>query len=186
MASTSDTAAFSFDQTDLTLIRFLQAHPRASYTTIAQMTGISDTTVRRRVQALFDAGLISSVVLPSLRMLGYTHSAVVMIRTEPGRSREVGEQLSTLNEVTYLSLTIARHSLACIVRTKSLRSLSELIQDKISGLPGVLEVEASVVSEVLRGWGEWRVPLEDESTGSLEISNSQDSVSPDTAAAPQE
>jgi DNA-binding Lrp family transcriptional regulator len=154
----SDAPDFA-DDTDLALIRCLQEHPRASYSTIARMTNIPDTTVRRRVQALYESGRIRTVVLPGLNALGYTSSALLLIRTEPGRSRSVGETLRDYESVTYLSLTLSRHSLACIVRAKSLESLSALIENEIAAIPGIVEIESSVVTEVLRGWGGWRVPI---------------------------
>lgn len=153
------------DSTDLLLIRCLQEHPRASYSTIARMTGIPDTTVRRRVQALYESGRIRTVVLPGLKALGYTSSALVMVRTQPGWSRSVGEALQNSDNVTYLSLLLSRYSIACIVRATSLESLSAFIEEEIAGLPGVVEVESSVVTEVLTGWGQWRVPIDSPDLG---------------------
>ena len=45
----------SVDATDFRLIRCLQENPRASYATIARITGLSETTVRRRVDALIQS-----------------------------------------------------------------------------------------------------------------------------------
>jgi Lrp/AsnC family transcriptional regulator, regulator for asnA, asnC and gidA len=150
------------DRTDLLLVRNLQENPRTSYSSLARELNMSDSTVRRRVQALFESGRVRMVALPRLRELGYTFSAIVQIVTEPGMARQVAQHLRDFSQATYVSISIARHSVCCILRARSLIELSEMINSRVASIPGVREWDAAVVSEVLKGWGDWRVPIDED------------------------
>ena len=160
------------DATDLRLIRCIQEHPHASLATIARLTGLSHSTVRRRTQGLYDGGWITKVVLPNLEKLGYTSAALVLLQTGAGQARAVAEQLQGLEHTTYVALTLGRYAVMGIVRARSLAELRRVVEGTIGGLPGVRAVEAIVITEVLQGWtGQWRVPLpaEDAAAGAPSV-----------------
>lgn len=152
-------SVYPLNDVDLLLIRYLQDDPRASFSSIARQTDIPETTVRRRIQALFDAGAVQIVALPRPIAVGYATSALVMVVPQPGRARAVAERLRDIPEVTYLSLTLGRYSIVCLVRATSSTELARVIHEVVGATPGIQQVESLVVSDVLKYWQDWRIPL---------------------------
>jgi len=148
------------DELDTRIINLLQEHPRASYTTIARMMGASDTTIRRRMNALFEQGRLQVMALPDPVKVGFPASAIVSIRTEQGKTREVARTLATHWQSTYLSEVLGRWSISGILRERSTEDLAIFLHETVEQIPGVVEVEAQVVAKVFKGWGQWRIPEE--------------------------
>ena len=80
----------NLSDTDLIILRMLQANARERLETIAFETGMSVATVQRRVRALKDAGVIlrdASVVSP--QATGYGMSFVILVELERERIDQI-------------------------------------------------------------------------------------------------
>lgn len=150
----------SVDGVDLRLIRCLQENPRASYAEIARLTGVSDTTVRRRVESLIEAGVVTPAMLPDLYLLGYRTSAMVCLKTDLARMIAIAEEIRTFPEVTMVALTMGRYDILFFVAQPTLDDLTQFMVERIAPIPGILETETLVTPRVLKVLGDWRVPLE--------------------------
>jgi len=155
-----DNVTNSGEELDARIINTLQEKPRASYSTIARLLGASDTTVRRRMNALFENGRLQMVVLPNPSLVGFPHSAFVLVKTSPGRTEAVARAITAMWQSTYVSEVIGAESLSCIVRERTMIDLATLINDTIGSIDGVVSTESHVVSRVFKGWGQWRLPEE--------------------------
>ena len=149
----------SADLTDLRLIRCLQEDPRASYAEIARRAGTSETTARRRVEALIGSGVLTPAMLPDLYRLGFRTSAMVGLKVELQRLLAVAEAIRALPEVTMVALTTGRYDILFFVAQPTLDDLTRFMVERIAPIPGVRESETLVTPRILKVLGDWRVPL---------------------------
>ena len=152
--------ANSIDRVDLRLIRYLQDHPRASYSMVARETGVSETTVRRRVEQLTESRVITHAVIPNIYRLGYRTRATIALKVELGRMVEIAETIRAMPEVAFVSLTTGRWDLTFFVVLPSLDALMHFMIERISPIPGIRESETLVTPRVLKVFADWRVPVD--------------------------
>ncbi len=149
------------DRLDHLLIHCLQDNPRASYATIARLTNASETTVKRRVEALIESGVITTAVYPNPRKLGYHVQAQVGISTEPSRTEEIAEILQTFPEVAFIALALGRFDLQIYVVVPTMDHLTRFIVERLSNVPGVLGTETTMTPRIYKTFANWRVPIDD-------------------------
>ena len=89
--------------TDRTLIRLLQQNARMSFAELSRVTGIPESTVRRRVERLQDRGIIRFAMIADADQLGYEISAMIGLRVDIARLPEIGEFLAEMSEVVFAS-----------------------------------------------------------------------------------
>lgn len=148
------------DAIDLRLVRHLLESPRASYADLARSIGVSETTARRRVEALIEAKIISPAMIPDVRRLGFTTMAIVGIKVELGLIEQAAEAISSLPQVTSIHMTLGRYDLMATLADRSLENLSNTIIDQIAQLPGIRDVETFVSTRALKILHNWRLPPE--------------------------
>jgi Lrp/AsnC family transcriptional regulator for asnA, asnC and gidA len=132
------------DALDRQIIRLLQVDGRASTAQIAREVRVSEGTVRRRVRSLIRDDVVKVMAVPNLEKLGYATTVLIGVQTVPGRSDEVGEAISRLQEVHYVSRTTGSYDLFVWAGFASTEGLSDFLRSKIGGIDGVQRVETFV------------------------------------------
>jgi Lrp/AsnC family transcriptional regulator, regulator for asnA, asnC and gidA len=150
--------AVSLDQVDLQLIRYLQDNPRAPYSTIARLIGVSETTVKRRVDDLIANRVIQPAMIPNIYRLGYRTRARIGLKVEFDHMMDIAEELRKLPETTGVEITVGRFHITCFVVLQSLDALTRFLIERIAPMDGVKDVEIMVVPRVLKVFADWRVP----------------------------
>lgn len=146
MQSTSN----SVDDLDLALIRRLQQDPRASYTAMARLIGVSEATVRRRVRALFASGVIWSAVVTDFDTLGLAIRSMVGLKTDLDTMAAVADKLREYPEVSYVALMLGRYNVVFYTAHASLEDLTSFLAERVADLPGIRETEVMVAARTLK------------------------------------
>ncbi len=126
------------DEKDWAIIEILKTDSRISNSEIARRINVSEGTVRKRIEKLREEGIIKkfTVVLKSEGVEG-----MILIRTEPKRSREIYDILSKkFDEIFEFS---GRFDLVIRVNCKSLEELNALV-DEIRNINGVKSTDTLV------------------------------------------
>lgn len=170
----------SIDSIDHQLIRCLQEDPRARYATIARRVNISESTVRRRIDALIESGAIVTSVLVDLHLLGFRSSAIVGMKADLDKSRAIADRLTSMPEVTYVAVTTGRYDVVFHVAARALEELQDFLAIRIAPICGVRDVEVMVMPRMLKGMRDWRLPLDEASYPATEGDNGQPSDDDET------
>ncbi|HEX5163799.1 MAG TPA: Lrp/AsnC family transcriptional regulator [Thermomicrobiales bacterium] len=151
----------ALDATDLQLIRLLQDQPRASHAELSRLTGISISTVRRRVTRLLDSGAISFSVYPNVWEMGYKAVSLIGINADYSRIEEIANQIREIEEVTLVLITLGRYDLFAGVALHDVEEVYPFLKERIATIEGVKDFETFVSGAVIKEFREWRVPQED-------------------------
>ena len=149
------------DQVDLTLVRCLLDNPRASYAEVSRVTGVSETTVKRRVEALIDTGVITPAMIPDVRRLGFQTLAIVGIKVDLNFIQSTAEIIRDLPQVTSIHMTLGRYDLVTTVAERTLDDLRLFLSNEIAPLPGIRDIESFVSARALKILRNWRLSSED-------------------------
>ena len=145
------------DDTDRHIIALLQADGRASNVQMARRLGLSEGTVRKRVDRLLASGVVKVVALPDLEQLGLETKVLIALRVEPDKVDEVGRGLHEMEEVRWVGYTTGECDLICEAVFPSDDYLLQFLTHRLAALPGIRSTTTSHVLRVLKDAQEWRI-----------------------------
>ena len=148
------------DDLDLQIIRLLQEDGRSSNVAIARRTGVSEPTIRKRIERLIQDGIIRITAVLNPRQAGYTAGVVIGIRTYPGRAREVAEQLLPLNEVVYVGYVTGRFDLIVEILLRDEESMLAFLSQRLGDFPGIAAIETFHILRADKINFDWKLPDE--------------------------
>ena len=138
------------DDLDQKIIQLLQADGRASHVRIAKDVGVSEGTVRRRLQNLIKDEIIRVVAVPDLGKMVYTTVALVGVQADPDKIDSVAERLAQLPEAHYVSLTTGTYDIFILAAVSSLQELRWFLSQKVGIITGVQRTETSIQVAIVK------------------------------------
>lgn len=133
---------FDLGEKDLEIISLLQQDGRMLFTDIAEKVGLTEKTVRIRVQALLKCNAIRIVALTSPAALGYRAIALLGLTCAPGHlPSDVAKTLASLEGIDYVVLTSGRYPIIVEIVTTDRNSVLNILQNEIISQPGVASYE---------------------------------------------
>ncbi|GAA3651027.1 Lrp/AsnC family transcriptional regulator [Nocardioides ginsengisoli] len=146
----------SVDETDLALIRLLQADGRATYVSLAESVGMSASATRKRVNALIDAEVVR--IGPMLSRARHEAGVIAGIGLNVrGSGESVVERLAAEPRLEFLARTIGRHDILATIAARSLPDLHAFLEG-LTDSPEISEVESWLHLRVLKERYEWPLP----------------------------
>ncbi len=140
------------DEIDERIIEMLMEDGRRPYTEIAKRLNLSESTVRKRVQALVEEGVIRRFTIevePS--KLGLRTVAIIGVDVDPPRLLEVAQRLSQLREARWVATSTGDHMIVMEVWISDGRALTRLVSERIGRIEGVKRVCPAIILEKLKG-----------------------------------
>ncbi len=160
------------DQPDRQLIRALQLDPRAPFSRIAEILGVSEQTVARRYRKLRGDGYLRVMGLVSPRGVGVTEW-LVRIGCRPGGARRLADALARREDVSWVTLSSGGSEIVCAVRPLSQRQSDELLLQRLPATSQVLSVATHAVLHRFAGreadWAGYVDELTDEQVAQLVV-----------------
>ncbi|MFJ4027505.1 Lrp/AsnC family transcriptional regulator [Paenarthrobacter sp. NPDC089989] len=136
------------DELDRMIVQRLQVDGRASYRSIADEIGTSETTVRNRMRRLLDEDLIQVVTV--VRPMTAPTTIITMYRLKvTGDPQHVAEKVSAMPECTFLALTSGGSDIIVELVAHDRAGMYQLWRD-IHSLEGVVEVEGDTYLKVFK------------------------------------
>jgi len=152
------------DATDRQIVKLLQADGRRTNVDIARVLGLSESTVRKRLDRMLAAKEvhIASFVDPAL--VGYPVRAVIFLTVELNQVEETAAVLREMPEVATLFWLTGEYDLAMWTSFRDDQHLHSFLANRVSRLPGVVRSQTSHILRVEKHAYEWVVPEPSRST----------------------
>jgi DNA-binding Lrp family transcriptional regulator len=128
---------------DRPLLEALARDGRAPYPVLAAATGVSESTVARRVEALRAADVLYLDVDVDAERLGYRMDARLWISVPPAQLAETGAAIAGHSEVVFCGATTGRTNLLVSVVCRDSADLYRYLTERIGALPQIREVETA-------------------------------------------
>lgn len=152
-----DTRPRAVDALDRRIIGFLQRDGRMTNTEMARRLRVTETTVRKRVAALLEDGLMTVVAVPDPAVAGFALSAIIGIRVHLKALRQVSAQLRGWPEIRYVGLATGRYDIIIEAFFADQEHVLEFVTGKLGVLEGVVAVESSLILKVEKFSYEWEI-----------------------------
>jgi Lrp/AsnC family transcriptional regulator for asnA, asnC and gidA len=148
------------DQIDCQIISLLQADGRLPNTEIAKRVGISEATVRLRLNRLISENFIQIVAVSNPLKLGFKAVGILKIRVDVKKIKKVVTELEKLNPIWYIVHTTGNSEIYTEFIAKSIEDLHHLINENIYTIDGVLHTESSIIMNYVKRRYDWGTAID--------------------------
>ncbi|HZG27151.1 transcriptional regulator, AsnC family [Ensifer adhaerens] len=142
------------DETDLRILRALQADGNLTVTEIAERAGLSQSPCSRRIAALEAGGVIKGKrAILDPKSLGFNTIVIVRIKLqghEPEGLEKFKRAVRAIPEIQIALLVLGDFDFLLRVVVRDIEHYQHLLQSKLVNLPGVREMQSSVILEVVK------------------------------------
>ena len=132
------------NDTDSKIISFLQRDGKTTNAAIARQIGVSEETVRRRLQRLVQEGFMRIEALVDPAKMGFRLEALIGVEASPDMVSEVADELAKLEEVDLVTITTGSFDIFFSVTLRSASEMLEFLNTKVRSIPGVRRTEVFV------------------------------------------
>jgi len=153
-AMTTPSSKPHLDATTKALIEQLQQDGRRSFAEIGRAVGLSESTVRRRVEQLAEAGIMQIVAVTDPLQVGFPRQAMIGVTTD-GDTRLVTAALAAIDEVGYVVSTAGGFDVLIEVVCEDDEHLLDLLNSRIRAIPGVRSTETFVYLKLHKQKYDW-------------------------------
>ncbi len=129
------------DEPELAMLAVLARDGRAGYPELARAAGLSESTVRRRLDQLRDSGAVYLDVEVDPLLLGFEAQAVLLATVAPGELAAVGAAFGSHPEVPFAAAITGSANLLAVVICRDTDALYEYLTERIGALKAVRHVE---------------------------------------------
>ena len=142
------------DEIDLRILRVMQSDGTLSVTEVADRVGLSQSPCSRRVSRLTDDGIIlGKTVILDRKKLGF--NAIILVRiklTSHGRKsfEQFQQAVLRIPEVQVVQLMLGDYDFNVRVVVRDMDHFHGLLRNQIVLLPGVQEIQSSVLLDELK------------------------------------
>lgn len=143
------------DQVDCEMIRLLQKDGRIPNTEIAKALGISESTVRVRLNRLIDNEYIQIVAVSNPLKLGFEVVGILRINVDVKKVEKVKRELSKLKPIWFIVQTTGGSEIHTEFVTESIEELNDLLYEKIYKIDGVVHTETSLILKYIKRRYDW-------------------------------
>jgi Lrp/AsnC family transcriptional regulator, regulator for asnA, asnC and gidA len=150
--------ADTLDVVDQRIVALLQFDGRMSNVEIGRRVGVTEATVRRRIERLERDGVVSIAAFLNPMQFGYTGVAIIGLRIDLGRSQAIVDALSVDDEIRYIALAVGRYDIVLEVALKDAAQLRDFLTERIGAISGIREVETSLTPAILKFADRWWRP----------------------------
>jgi Lrp/AsnC family transcriptional regulator of lysine biosynthesis len=131
------------DEVDEKIIEILKENARTTYVDLGKALGLSEGTVRNRIQALTDSGVIKRFTVEL--SLGVGVRALIMISVDPQRpTQEISDKVLKLPGVERIYEVTGEYDVVTVVSSSTIENLNRTIEE-IRVIDGVVKTNTVIV-----------------------------------------
>lgn len=149
----------TLDQIDCQMIELLQKDGRIANTDIAKEIGLSEGTVRTRLNRLIQEEFIQIVAVSNPIKLGFKIVGNIRIHVDIKKMEKIINELKRLKPLWFIVQTTGGTGIDTEFVVKSLDELNELIFEKINKIDGIRRTETSLFLNYIKRQYNWGTAL---------------------------
>ena len=149
----------ALDAVDCQMIELLQKDGRISNTEIAKRIGISEATVRTRLNRLIEEEFIQIVAVSNTIKLGFDIVGNIRIHVDIKKMDKIIKELKKLKPLWFIVQTTGGTGIDTEFVIKSLDELNELIFERINKIDGIIKTETSLFLKYIKRQYDWGTAL---------------------------
>lgn len=149
---------YHLDAVDRQIISLLQQDGRTSNVEVASQVGVSEATVRKRLDRLLDEGVVRITAVPNATKVGFSTVTFVTLDVDLAHLDRIADRLGRLPEVRAIYYTTGENDLVVEAWFDSSEQLLYFLTQQIAAIPGIKQAATSHVLRTLKDSSTWILP----------------------------
>lgn len=141
---------FTFDDTDLAIIKKLKKNGRATNREIAEALGLTANTVSARIRQMEDADQLRVVAVSDFAAHGHDVLIQLAIEIDNRPVTEVAEQIAQFSEVFAAHVVNGNYDIDLLVAVPDFDSLKRFMFEKLSKVRGIRSMTPSIAVDIIK------------------------------------
>ena len=147
------------DKTDCRIIELLQKDGRMPNTLIAKNLGISEATIRSRLNRLIKEEYIQIVAVSNPLKLGFDIVGILKITVDVKKIDNVSNELSKIDQIWYVVHATGSSDIYAEFNAKTIDELNDFIANKVHKIDGLLKTETSLILKYVKRRYDWKTAV---------------------------
>ena len=140
------------DELDILLFEELKADARHPVRALARKLGLKRSTIRYRLDRLISEGTLRILCKSNTRLLGYSFSNVIGLRTRADRNRTVADQLASLPAVKHICLMAGRYNIMAWAVYRDESEIVNFISEELADISDISSMEIMPIFQRLKAF----------------------------------
>jgi len=141
---------YRLDKVDQGIVDALKEDGRMSFAEIARRLNVSAGMVRQRYFDLVEKGVLQVVAVTNPTLLGYNTMALVGVRVDGNRLRDIAHKMAAFEEVVYLVLCTGTFDILVEVACHDNAHLLQFLTEHLRAIEGVVHTETIIYLEIVK------------------------------------
>jgi len=146
------------DEIDWKIVSLLQADGRRTNVEIARQVGVTEGTIRNRIDRLLREGVIKIHAAVKPEKLGFETRVIIGVRARWDRVSDVAGRLCSVPEIRSVTSTLGPYNLIVEALFPSSNELGTFFTSVIAGISGLDQVDTFHVLDSIMDECDWRLP----------------------------
>jgi Lrp/AsnC family transcriptional regulator for asnA, asnC and gidA len=129
------------DYIDKKIVLRLKENGRETYVDLARELGISERTVRNRLNTLFKKNILKVSALPRLQSLGLRFVGIVAMQVQLGVLQETAQKIAENKNVCMVVRVTGRFDMIATIVAKTEEEFGEIMDGLFAVCPGISRTE---------------------------------------------
>lgn len=142
---TAPLGSITLDELDRAILLLLREDGRRSNADIAREVGVSQPTVRQRLDRILASGAAYVTVRINPAAIGFPIDAVINLKVAGRNVREVGEEIAAMENVAYVGYLIGSSDIQVEAFLRDNDHLFQFVTEVITPIEGVASVDTYMV-----------------------------------------
>lgn len=142
---------------DLDLVAALQVAPRAGLRLLADVLGVSVSTVSRRLSRLRHERMLRIVGQVPWSVFSDSNPCHVWIATRPGAAAAVARAIARMREARFVAVTTGQADVYCILHPARRQDAAALLVDRVPAIDGVVSAHSELGLRMYASGATWRL-----------------------------
>ncbi len=138
------------DAIDQHIISILEENGRATNREIAEAVGVSEGTVRNRIERLIRDDVLRIVGVTNPARLGLNTAAVISISGALSRITAIAESIAGAEGVVYVGYTTGNADIIALAFFPSNDELTDFMTQTLAAIPGIVKAETNIILKPVR------------------------------------
>jgi Lrp/AsnC family transcriptional regulator for asnA, asnC and gidA len=143
------------DKKDRQIVEILQKDARRTNVEIGEMLGVSDATIKRRIDSLIDRDVIRIVAVANPFKIGYGLILIIGLRVDRSRLQEVENYISELPQVRFLGVTLGHYDLILEAWFRTNEEVIDFVTNTLTSEPGIDRADSFQVIKLSKYTYDW-------------------------------
>ena len=146
------------DSLDIKLVEILQENARVTNSELATQLGVSEATVRRRIEKLLEKDVMRIRAVADPFKLGYAVIVIVGLWVEKSHLRQAEEYVCALPEARFVGVTMGSYDIMLEAWFRSREGMVRFMTETLADVPGIGRSDSFQVIRLSKYTYDWGRP----------------------------